>query len=304
VQQAEGSVLDDDGSVGGLVLSGGKPFLAEDAGAGDGDEVSQGAAGDSGGAGHSSVAADGEGTGGDPDAAHALVLTDADLHVLAGQLLSSSGGAAGVITPDGAHVLSHVLGAVAGGLVGAVASDLADLDVPFLVGVGSSGKSGDGNGWVSTSNLDVHVISGKGSTDSWGIVSGASGGNKPASSGSVSQAHVVGDQDNVLEVQPQLTDVTLASDGVSAAVCASRQGRGVVHVGDVCVVVANGASASLEGLDTANAESGCAATPLHAVYVIALGTGQTGAHQSATGAAILVLCGAAVSVGEVHHAED
>ena len=68
--------------------------------------------------------------------------------------------------------------------------------------------------------------------------------------------------------------------------------------------VADSATASLEGLDAADAEAGGTAAPLHAVDVVALGAWQAGAHQAAPGTAIFVLCGAALQVREVDHAED
>ena len=80
------------------------------------------------------------------------------------------------------------------------------------------------------------VVSGEGSTDCWGLVSGTSGGDDPADS-VVGQAVGVGVQHDVLEVQPQLADLALSGDGVLAGVDAGGQGGGVVLVGDVGVVL-------------------------------------------------------------------
>ena len=80
------------------------------------------------------------------------------------------------------------------------------------------------------------VVSGEGSTDCWGLVSGTSGGDDPADS-VVGQAVGVGVQHDVLEVQPQLADLALSGDGVLAGVDTGGEGGGVVLVGDVGVVL-------------------------------------------------------------------
>ena len=129
VDEAGWAALDGDGGAGHVILGGGENSVAEDAGAGDGESVASAdaTAGGAHSSGHHDLASDFEGGGSEPGSGHALVLPDADLHVLSGQLLG--GGAPGVVAPHLADVLGHVLGAVTGGLEGAVASNLADLDL-------------------------------------------------------------------------------------------------------------------------------------------------------------------------------
>jgi len=151
------------------------------------------------------------------------------------------------------------------------------------------------------------VISGEGARHKWGLDSGFSHGLDGAARGGGGKAGGACGDDHSLKVQPQLANV-VAIDSVDCVGAgprrSRRQGGGVTHVGNIGVVVFDGASACFQLADAANAESGGAVAFLGAAPVGALGAGQARSHQPAVRSPVLVCCGFALHTLELNQVEQ